>query len=66
MDAQIIKVDIEDLSELEVDQLIKKASSILEEMKSASKASTSSSSKTPASPVSQVMNAVVVMRNILE
>uniref|UniRef100_A0A2N9I815 Aminotransferase-like plant mobile domain-containing protein n=1 Tax=Fagus sylvatica TaxID=28930 RepID=A0A2N9I815_FAGSY len=66
LDTQIIKVDIEDLSELEVDQLIKKASSVLEEMKSASKASTSSSSKTPASPVSQVMNAVVVMRNILE
>ena len=66
MDTQIIKVDIEDLSELEVDQLIKKASSILEEMKSASKASTSSSSKTPASPISQGMSAVVVMRSILE
>jgi hypothetical protein len=59
-------VDIEDLSGLEVDQLIKRASSALEEMKSASKASTSSSSKAPASPVSQVMSAVVVMRSILE
>jgi hypothetical protein len=35
-------------------------------MKSASKASTSSSSKTSSSPVSQGMNAVVVMRSILE
>ena len=59
-------MDIEDLSELEVDQLIKRASSALEEMKSASKASTSSSSKAPASLVSQVMSAVVVMRSILE
>jgi hypothetical protein len=59
-------VDIEDLSELEVDQLIKRASSALEEMKSASKASTSSSSKAPASPVSQVMSVVVVMRSILK
>jgi AAA+ ATPase superfamily predicted ATPase len=59
-------VDIEDLSELEVDQLIKRASCALEEMKSASKASTSSSSKAPASPVSQVMSVVVVMRSILE
>jgi hypothetical protein len=59
-------VDIEDLSEPEVDQLIKMASSVLEEMKSASKASTSSTSKTPASPVSQGMNAIVIMRSILE
>ena len=59
-------MDIEDLSELEVDQLIKRASSALEEMKSASKASTSSSSKAPASLVSQVMSVVVVMRSILE
>jgi hypothetical protein len=59
-------VDIEDMNEPEVDQLIKKASSILEEMKSASKASTSSSSKTLASPVSQGMSAVVIMRSILE
>ena len=35
-------------------------------MKNASKASTSSSSKNPASLVSQVMSAVVVMRSILE
>jgi hypothetical protein len=54
------------MNEPEVDQLIKKASSILEEMKSASKASTSSSSKTLASPVSQGMSAVVIMRSILE
>ena len=66
MDTEIINVDIEDLSEPEVDQLIKKASSVLEEMKSASKASTSSSSKNPASPVSQGMNVVVIMRSILE
>uniref|UniRef100_A0A2N9HRE9 Uncharacterized protein n=1 Tax=Fagus sylvatica TaxID=28930 RepID=A0A2N9HRE9_FAGSY len=66
LDTQIIKVDIEDMNEPEVDQLIKKASSILEEMKSASKASTSSSSKTLASPVSQGMSAVVIMRSILE
>ena len=66
MDTPIIKVDIEDLSEPEVDQLIKMASSVLEEMKSASKASTSSTSKTPASPVSQGMNAIVIMRSILE
>jgi hypothetical protein len=59
-------VDIEDLSEPEVDQLIKMASSVLEEMKSASKASTSSTSKTPASPVSQGMNAIVIMRSILK
>ena len=59
-------MDIEDLSEPEVDQLIKKASSILEEMKSASKASTSTSSKTPASLVSQGMSAIIVMRSILE
>jgi chromosome segregation ATPase len=59
-------VDIEDLSEPEVDQLIKKASFVLEEMKSASKASTSSSSKTLASPISQGMSVVVVMRSILE
>ncbi len=52
LDTSIIKVDIEDLSEPEVDQLVKKASSVLEEMKSASKASTSSSSKTPTSLVS--------------
>uniref|UniRef100_A0A2N9EF36 Aminotransferase-like plant mobile domain-containing protein n=1 Tax=Fagus sylvatica TaxID=28930 RepID=A0A2N9EF36_FAGSY len=58
LDTPIIKVDIEDLSEPEVDQLIKKASSVLEEMKSASKVSTSSTSKTPASPVSQGMNAI--------
>uniref|UniRef100_A0A2N9IWA7 Uncharacterized protein n=1 Tax=Fagus sylvatica TaxID=28930 RepID=A0A2N9IWA7_FAGSY len=66
LDTQIIKVDIEDLSESEVDQLIKRVSSALEEMKSASKASTSASSKTSSSPVSQGMNAVVVMRSILE
>ena len=66
LDTSIIKVDIEDLSEPEVDRLIKKASSVLEEMKSAGKASTSSSSKTPASPVSQGMSVVVVMRSILE
>ena len=66
MDTQIVKVDIEDLSELEVDQLLKKASSVLEEMKSASKASTSLASKTPVSLVSQGMNAIVVMRSILE
>ena len=66
MDTQIIKVDIEDLSEPEVGQLIQKASFVLEEMKSASKASTSSSSKTPASLVSQGMSVVVVMRSILE
>ena len=59
-------MDIEDLSEPEVGQLIQKASFVLEEMKSASKASTSSSSKTPASPVSQGMSAVVVMGSILE
>ena len=53
MDTQIIKVDIEDLSEPEVDQLVKRASSVLEEMKSASKASYG-------------MNVVVVMRSILE
>uniref|UniRef100_A0A2N9FE18 Aminotransferase-like plant mobile domain-containing protein n=1 Tax=Fagus sylvatica TaxID=28930 RepID=A0A2N9FE18_FAGSY len=64
--ATLTPVDIEDLSELEVDQLIKRASSALEEMKSASKASTSSSSKAPASPVSQVMSVVVVMRSILK
>ena len=66
MDTQIIKVDIEDLSEPEVDQLKKKASSILEEMKSAGKASTSSTSKTPTSPISQGMSSVVIMRSILE
>uniref|UniRef100_A0A2N9GGB2 Uncharacterized protein n=1 Tax=Fagus sylvatica TaxID=28930 RepID=A0A2N9GGB2_FAGSY len=66
LDTQIIKVDIEDLNESEVDQLIKKVSSVLEEMKSASKTSTSASSKTSSSPVSQGMNAVVVMRSILE
>jgi AAA+ ATPase superfamily predicted ATPase len=59
-------VDIEDLSEPEVDQLKKKASSILEEMKSAGNASTSSSSKTPTSPISQGMSSVVIMRSILE
>jgi chromosome segregation ATPase len=59
-------VDIEDLSEPEVDQLIKRASSALEEMKSASKASTSSSSKAPTSLVSQGMSAFVVMRSILK
>ena len=53
LDASIIKVDIEDLSEPEVDQLVRKASSVLEEMKSASKASTLSSSKTLASLVSK-------------
>ena len=66
LDTSIIKVDIEDLSEPEVYQLVKKASSVLEEMKSASNASTSSSSKTPASPVSQRMSVVVIMRRILE
>ena len=66
MHTPIIKVDIEDLSEPEVDQLIQKASSVLEEMKSASKASTSSTSKTPISPVSQGTNVVAVMRSILE
>uniref|UniRef100_A0A2N9J9N3 Uncharacterized protein n=1 Tax=Fagus sylvatica TaxID=28930 RepID=A0A2N9J9N3_FAGSY len=66
LDTQIIKVDIEDLSEPEVDQLIKRASSALEEMKSASKASTSSSSKAPTSLVSQGMSAFVVMRSILK
>jgi transposase len=59
-------VDIEDLSEPEVDQLIKRALFVLEEMKSASKASTSTSSKISSSPVSQGMNAVIVMRSILE
>ena len=66
MDIQIIKVDIEDLSEPEVDQLLKRALFVLEEMKSASKASTSTSSKISSSPVSQGMNAVIVMRSILE
>uniref|UniRef100_A0A2N9IYZ0 Uncharacterized protein n=1 Tax=Fagus sylvatica TaxID=28930 RepID=A0A2N9IYZ0_FAGSY len=66
MDTQIIKVDVEDLSEPEVDHLVRRASSFLEEMKSASKASTSTSSKTSSSPVSQGMNAVVVMRSILK
>jgi hypothetical protein len=66
MDTQIIKVDVEDLSEPEVDHLVRRASSFLEEMKSASKAFTSTSSKTSSSPVSQGMNAVVVMRSILE
>jgi AAA+ ATPase superfamily predicted ATPase len=66
LDIQIIKVDIEDLSEPEVDQLIKRALFVLEEMKSASKASTSTSSKISSSPVSQGMNAVIVMRSILE
>ena len=59
-------MDIEDLSEPEVDQLIKRASSSLEEMKSASKASTSSSSKAPTLLVSQGMSAFVVMRSILK
>ena len=59
-------MDIEDLSELEVNQLVKRASSFLEEMKSASKASTSTYSKTSSTPISQGMNAVVVMRSILE
>jgi hypothetical protein len=58
-------VDIEDLSEPEVDHLVRRASSFLEEMKSASKASTSTSSKTSSSPVSQGMNVVVVMRAYL-
>jgi archaellum component FlaC len=66
MDTQIIKVDVEDLSEPKVDHLVRRASSFLEEMKSASKASTSTSSKTSSSPVSQGMNAVVVMRSILK
>ena len=66
MDTQIIKVDVEDLSEPEVDHLVRRASSFLEEMKSASKAFTSTSSKTSSSLVSQGMNAVVVMRSILE
>uniref|UniRef100_A0A2N9G2X1 Uncharacterized protein n=1 Tax=Fagus sylvatica TaxID=28930 RepID=A0A2N9G2X1_FAGSY len=52
MDTHIIKVDVEDLSEPEVDHLVRRASSFLEEMKSASKASTSTSSKTSSSPVS--------------
>jgi hypothetical protein len=66
LDTSIIKVDIEDLSEPEVDQLVRKASFVLEEMKSASKASTLSSSKTLTSPVSQGMSVVVIMRSILE
>ena len=66
LDTSIIKIDIEDLNEPEVDQLLKKASSALEEMKSASKSSTSSTSKTSVSPISQRKNAVVVMRSILE
>jgi hypothetical protein len=52
LDTSIIKIDIEDLNELEVDQLLKKASSALEEMKSASKTSTSSAFRTFASPIS--------------
>ena len=59
-------MDIEDLSEPEVNQLIKRASSSLEEMKSSSKASTSSSSKAPTLLVSQGMSAFVVMRSILK
>ena len=66
LDTQIIKVDIEDLNEPEVDHLVRRALSFLEEMKSASKASTSTSSKTSSSPISQGMSAVVVMRSILE
>jgi hypothetical protein len=66
LDTQIIKMDIEDLSEPKVDQLIKRASSVLEEMKSASKASTSTSSKTSSSPISQGRTAVIAMRSILE
>jgi hypothetical protein len=41
LDTQIIKVDVEDLSEPEVDHLVRTASSFLEEMKSANQASTS-------------------------
>jgi chromosome segregation ATPase len=59
-------VDIEDLSEPKVDQLVKRASSVLEEMKNASKAFTSTSSKTSSSLASHGMNAIVVMRSILE
>ena len=66
MDTQIIKVDVEDLSKPEVDHLVRRASSFLEEMKSASKASTSTSFKTSSSLVSQGMTAVVVTRSILE
>jgi hypothetical protein len=66
MDTQIIKVDIEDLSEPKVGDLVRRASSFLEEMKSASKAFTSTSSKTSSSPVSQGMNVVMVMRSIVE
>ena len=66
LDTQIIKVDVEDLNEPKVDHLVRRASSFLEEMKSASKASTSTSSKTSYSPISQEMSVVVVMRSILE
>lgn len=59
-------MDVEDLNEPEVDHLVRRASSFLEEMKSASKASTSTSSKTSSSPISQDMSVVVVMRSILE
>ena len=66
LDTQILKVDIEDLNEPEVDHLVRRASSCLKEMKSASKASTSASSKTSSSPISQGMNVVAAMRSILE
>ena len=66
LDTQIIKVDVEDLSELEVDHLVRRASSFLEKMKSASKASTSTSPNTSSSPISQGMSTVVVMRSILK
>jgi hypothetical protein len=65
LDTQIVKVDVEDLNEPEVDHLVRKASSFLEEMKSASKTSTSTSSKTFSSLVFQGMSAVVIMRSIL-
>ena len=66
LDTQIIKVDVEDLNEPEVDHLVRRVSSFLEEMKSASKASTSASSKTSFSPISQRMNTIATMRSILE
>ena len=58
-------MDVEDLKEPEVDHLVRRASSFLEEMKSASKTSTSTSFKTFSSLVSQGMSAVVIMRSIL-
>jgi hypothetical protein len=66
LDTQILKVDIEDLNEPEVDHLVRRTSSCLEEMKSAGKASTSTSSKTSSSPISQGLNVVAAMRSILE